>query len=99
MKDRIHETQIEDFNGDLEELATQIGRLRYDKVVKFLDYLILEFKKQSDKDLQTGRVKLSKQLKDFCKPLTLAQIQMRGIWFFCKPYMKDELATKHHSGN
>lgn len=99
MKDRIHKTEIEDFNGGLEELAIQIGRLRYDKVVEFLSFLILEFKRQSDKDLQRGRVKLSNQLKDLCKPLTTAQIQMRGIWFFCKPYMKDELSTKHYSDN
>ena len=55
---KIHPTKVDGFNGTIEELAQRVGRMRYDKVVEFLEFLEEEISRQAEGDKRRGRMKL-----------------------------------------
>ena len=59
---KIHPTDIEGFDGDLEKLGHLIGGLRYDKIVNFLISLRSEIHHQSIMDEKINRHRLASLL-------------------------------------
>ena len=85
-----HLKTVPDFNGDLEELAQQVGNLRYDSLEEFLTFLADDLVRQGDADGLNGRTKLSTQLYKTAEVLYQARDEMTATWDICEPYMKDE---------
>jgi len=75
-------------DGDLKELAQEIGNLQYDKLAEFLYHLESDLEKQSENDARKGRVQLSNTLREVHLNIQLAIKPLEKAWRICKPYMK-----------
>lgn len=89
-----HPTKIEKYDGSLEELAEDIGNLRYDALAEFLSALSYKLKRDSNADEKRGREKLAQGLGDMGYKLLLAKVDAEIIWDICKPHMDLEDETK-----
>jgi hypothetical protein len=88
---KIHPTEVEGFDGTNEELAGKVFAMRYDKVAEFLFYGMVELNRQYEGDKKIGRLKLARLLLlALYKVGELVSVMMK-IFFFCKPFMKEEL--------
>ncbi len=84
-----HPVSVEGHDS-LEELANAIGTMRYDKVAEFLGYLTQYVKNEAEKDLASGKTKLSTKLYLASEALSRAQEEIDSAWKICKLYMKEE---------
>ena len=84
----IHDTIIKNYNGDLNNLATEIGDLRYDALSEFLLLLSEKLKADGDQDFERGRVKLAKQLQECSNYLRASKISIDEAWRICEPFMR-----------
>lgn len=84
-----HLEEIEGYEGRLEELAIQIGNLKYSRTDDFILSLANEIKKQAEADEKRGRKKLSERLYKTAENLYQAHAQMNLAWKICEPYMKE----------
>ena len=82
-----HPNYVVGWNGSLEELSRSIGNMRYDKLSEFLLNLTDDIVKQSEKDLESDRKKLSTELNQCAQYLLEAKCKMDKAWEICKPYM------------
>lgn len=83
----IHETQVKNYNGNLEELAEEIGNLRYDALAEFLELLSKKISKDGAKDKGQGRVQLATQLFSCAGKLEESKINVNEAWRISEPYM------------
>jgi hypothetical protein len=83
-----HPLTIEKYSGTLQELAEDIGNLRYDATADFLQHLANKFEKDSKADAQRKRVKLSRYLYRTFFYLKNAAGDVTSAWKICKPKMK-----------
>lgn len=74
-----HDTKI-DYPGGIEQLATDLGNLRYDALGDFLQKLYEKVKKDSQTDEGKERHHLAKQLKYSAK-------HIKNAWKICEPFM------------
>ena len=86
-----HKTYIEKYDGSLEELAEDIGNLRYDALTDLLKLLSAKLNKDSESDLFRNRVKLAACLKECSVELNQASIAIDKAWEICSPYCQEEL--------
>ncbi len=86
-----HPTKVERFDGTVDELVSNIGKLRYDVTKEFLEKLADEYKNQATADFEKNRLQLASKLYAFSAHLYSARDTMEEIWKLCKPYMKNEL--------
>lgn len=87
-KKRIpHDTKIKRYQGTLNELATDIGDLRYDALSDFLNLLRDKIKGDGDKDFERGRVNLAKQLHGCADNLKQSKAKIDEAWRISKPFM------------
>lgn len=91
MADRIHETEVAHYEGELFELARSIGRMRYDRVAVFFQALSAEFARQAEGDFGRGRTQLGRKLEAMVRQMDLAQEDMTKIWKLCEPYAQADL--------
>ena len=84
-----HPLEIEGF-GSLDELAEEVGNLRYDKTRDFLSSLADDIKRQADADKGRGRLQLAEKLYQTAERLYSARDEMERAWKICEPYMKEE---------
>ena len=83
-----HPVEVERYLGkDLEQLAEDIGNLRYDALAEFLSALSYKLKRDSRADKKRGREKLAQGLDDMGYKLLLAKIDAEIIWDISKPHM------------
>ncbi len=84
----IHKTQIDKYNGSLQELVEDIGNLRYDTLELFLIALSKKINDDGEKDFKRGRYRLASHLKEGSKHLEMAADQIKLAWRICEPFTK-----------
>lgn len=89
--ERKHAVTIPAYKGDLDELAVEIGRLRYDALARFLEKLALELARQSDGDQQRGRRQLAQKLIKLSASTHALSLETWKTWTLCKPHTAAEL--------
>jgi hypothetical protein len=57
-----HPLQVAGYPGTLQELAKEVGNLRYDKIVEFMRALRNDLHEQAVNDISAGRTKLGATL-------------------------------------
>jgi hypothetical protein len=83
-----HPDHVEKYDGTLDDLAKDIGRMRYDSVADFLEYLAKDLQAQADYDKSKERPQLSGTMYDIVDKLLEAKKQMDKAWRICEPYMR-----------
>lgn len=83
-----HPTTIE--GKDLQELAKELGNLRYDVLMGFLTALAADLQRQSEGDRQRGRLKLATALHDAAEDLYGVASDLDWAWSISEPYMREE---------
>jgi hypothetical protein len=83
----VHPKTVEGYDGDLEDLAYNIGNLRYDVLEQFLTALADDLVRQSEGDLKRGRPQLASKLYKTANTIYKSRDEMGDIWNLCKPYM------------
>ncbi len=86
-----HPVEVAGYSDSLEELATAILRMRYDKVEEFFGHCALELQRQADADRKKGRHELSLMLYGTMSMTKIQQQQFSRIFALCKSHMKNEL--------
>ncbi len=89
-----HPTYIEDYGGTLQELAQDIGNLRYDILLEFLNHLSDDLRKQYLNDLYNKRTKLATCLSLAEKNIKVAALYVEDAWRISKPYMENTIISK-----
>ena len=84
----IHKDTIEKYPGTMEELATEIGDLKYDALAHFLGLLAEKIQTDGDKDKARNRVKLARQLQGCAAHLKASKVSAEKAWVICEPFMK-----------
>lgn len=91
MAERIHPTEIEGYT--LTELATQVGRLRYDALANFVQALADELERQSIADAARHRRDLACRLDAAHEDLESAAYEIGRAFKLSAKHMQDELAV------
>jgi len=76
-----HATNI-NYPGGFQQLATDLGNLRYDSLAQFLHLLAQKLGQDGDADLGRNRLKLAGHLHR-------AADEIARAWQLCKPYMEE----------
>ena len=84
----IHKTTVENYSGSMEDLAEEIGDLRYDALANFLDLLADKIQRDGEKDQQRQRVKLANSLFQCAEHLKASKAQIERAWEISEPFMK-----------
>lgn len=82
-----HKTDIKGYEQNFEQLAADIGDLRYDALAEFLELLGKKIEQDGLLDKDRGRVKLARNLDHAAKALLESAGQIKAAWVVCKPYM------------
>ena len=82
-----HKSDIS-YPGGLEQLAVDIGNLRYDSLEKLLKLLSTKIGEDAQADQKRGRKKLSKTLRITSNLLKVSALQIKEAWKISEPYMK-----------
>jgi len=85
-----HLDYVEGFEGTLKDLASKVGKMRYDRVEQFLEALAADIESQADADKERGRSQLSEVLYRTAENLRQGKTDMAKAWKICKPYMKSD---------
>lgn len=83
----IHRSEITNYSGTMEELAEEIGNLKYDALARFLELLAHKIEADGKKDESRGRVQLSGNLYKTAEKLLESKTYIEKAWVICKPYM------------
>lgn len=89
--EREHAVAIAAYPGTLADLATEVGRLRYDAGAHFLRALAAELARQAEGDRGRGRPKLADRLDALSADVGKAANDLAAIWRLCKPHVPHEL--------
>lgn len=81
-----HKKHPENYSGSIEELAEELGNLRYDTLQNFLEVLSQKLAKDGDADFKRGRLKLAKSLYNASEQINNASQSIEQAWKICKPY-------------
>lgn len=81
-----HPEEVEKYTGNLNELATDIGNLRYDKLADFLDALRAKLANDSEDDQNGKRYKLSAQLQEAAVSIESALTAIENAWEISRPF-------------
>lgn len=84
----IHKDEVENYRGSMEELAEEIGNLKYDALANFLTLLSEKIEKDGAKDAARGRTQLAGHLKYCSEKLKEAKVAIDKAWVISEPYMK-----------
>ncbi len=82
-----HNKYLEQYSNGFENIAIELGDLRYDSLAEFLELLSLKLHKDSLADKGRNRIKLSTELLEASKRLKEASENIDSAWTICKPYM------------
>ncbi|MCC7571373.1 hypothetical protein KO465_08655 [Candidatus Micrarchaeota archaeon] len=86
-----HPVTVPGYKRDMNSLGKDVGKLRYDKLIEFLESLSEEINSQSLSDYAKGRTQVSEGLGVLHDKLDEAKDSAEKVWKKCKPHMKDEL--------
>lgn len=79
---------VPEYLSDLEKVATDLADMPYDKLSEFFGHLEKKVMKDSVKDGEDGRRRLSLLLSRTSHQIKMIKEQFDRIWELCKPYMK-----------
>lgn len=82
-----HLDHIPKYPGTLEQLANDIGDLKYNKLEELLGHLEKKIRGDAERDKQAGRTQLSARLQYATGVLLELRGQITRAWRLCKPYM------------
>lgn len=82
-----HPSWIKNYEYNFEQLAEEIGDLRYDALANFLKLLSLKIEKDSFKDRERGRSKLASSLHSSSESLLKSSKKIDLAWKISEPYM------------
>ena len=82
----IHTSEVINYPGSMEELAEEIGNLKYDALARFLELLANKIETDGKKDESRNRVKLSGNLYKSAEKLIESKAFIEKAWVICKPY-------------
>lgn len=85
-----HRRDIEHYEGELDELSRNVGRLTYDQVAAFLGYLAEELASQSEADAGRGRPRLSHEVSEATQLLYAVLPHIHEAWRISAPHMTPE---------
>jgi hypothetical protein len=91
-EDREHAVTVTGYKGDLQQLAQEIGRLRYDALACFLQALADEMARQAAADHKRARVQLALKLEGLVKELLAAGMTTHDVWQLCRRHAAAEIA-------
>lgn len=74
-----------------QEVAKELGDLRYDALADILEGLCLKLSEDSAKDFNRGRKKLAAALYQSAHHLDLATREISTAWKICEPFMKSDM--------
>jgi hypothetical protein len=83
----IHRENVERYGGTLPELANDLGDLRYDAVVVFLEALAAKLEEDAAADTARGRPKLAAALRGGASGAMAAAAQIKVAWSISAPHM------------
>jgi hypothetical protein len=83
----IHRDHLPDVPRNLDDLAANLGDLRYDALADFLKALAAKMAGDACKDEARGRRQLATALHAVAAHLSAAEEDVRRAWAICKPYM------------
>lgn len=83
----IHTSEVKNYAGTMEELAEEIGNLKYDALARFLELLAHKIEADGKKDESRNRVQLSGNLYKTAEKLLESKTYIEKAWVICKPYM------------
>lgn len=84
-----HKKTIEKYDGSLEELAEDIGNLRYDALEHFLITLSNKLAKDSFADKERSRPRLANALASASSQILHSTNSISEAWDISKPYMNE----------
>lgn len=90
--EREHAVTVDGYDGDLTQLAREIGRMRYDALGCFLQALADEMAQQAVVDHRRSRVQLALRLEGLTRDLLAAGLTARDIWRLCRRHAAAEIA-------
>jgi hypothetical protein len=82
-----HRERVERYPGSLEELASDLGDLRYDALARFLDALASKLARDARGDESQGRPRLAGHLGEAAQTLANAAASVGDTWKICGPRM------------
>ena len=83
-----HKRVVEKYDGDLQELATDIADLHYEALSELLEHLKIKLNVDGNKDYQGGRKKLALALYRAAEAVEEAEKNISVAWKISKPFMK-----------
>ena len=83
----IHYGEVKRYAGSMNELAEDIGNLRYDALADFLNLLAAKIEHDGDKDRARKRLKLANELHSSADSLRTSATAIDRAWVICKPFM------------
>lgn len=82
-----HPLTVEQYAGSMQDLAEDIGNLRYDALAEFLHLLADKIQEDGDKDKSRGREKLARELHQSAHHLRVGKVAIDRAWQISEPYM------------
>ena len=82
----IHKSEVEKYTGSMEELAEEIGNLKYDSLANFLDLLADKIQRDGQKDKERNRVKLANNLFQSAERIRESKGFIDKAWVICEPF-------------
>ena len=90
-----HKSWIKNYEHQFEQLAEELGDLRYDSLAEFLELLAQKIERDGQNDLKRSRKKLAKSLQNAAIRLTESAKQIEIAWSISAPYMfPNDITTK-----
>lgn len=80
-------TEPDYYVGTNQELANELGDMRYDALAEFLGHLADKIREDGEKDASRGRPKLAKYLTTLALHLRVAQEGANAAWGVCEQYV------------
>jgi hypothetical protein len=83
----IHRDNVERYPGGLDELAVDVGNLRYDALGEFLQLLAAKLEADAVADEGRGRRRLAAALRDGAAGVAAAAESIHRAWRISAPHM------------
>ncbi|WP_444926770.1 hypothetical protein ACJJI4_01220 [Microbulbifer sp. TRSA002] len=92
-----HTSKVKGFDGELNQLAENVGDLFYDSLSEFLSDLSEKLENDSKADYGRGRKVLAKELHESSVSLRLASENISRAWDICSPFVDEWMEKKGFS--
>lgn len=83
-----HNHWIDSINISPENLAEEMGNLRYDDLADYLGLLADKIQKDGEKDLRNNKIQLASKLARVSELLNLASDKTEECWKICELHME-----------